>query len=132
MTMNQDSSSQSVFSNFLKNCSDGNLQGDSMLTECQEAAEQGSPIAQLILSQLYRMRKTSATDLLLAYKWCLIASAQISRTSKSISKAMTMEQLLYAEKMVADWLRKTQKLVPTSINEINDRPMAIGMGAASD
>ena len=132
MTMNQDSSSQSVFSNFLKNCSDGSLQGDSMLTECQQAAEEGSPIAQLILSQLYRMRKTSATDLLLAYKWCLIASAQISRTSKSISKAMTMEQLLYAEKMVADWLRKTQKLVPTSINEINDRPMAIGMGAASD
>jgi len=132
MTMNLDSSSQSVFSNFLKNCSDGSLQGDSMLTECQQAAEEGSPVAQLILSQLYRMRKTSGTDLLLAYKWCLIASAQISRTSKSISKTMTMEQLLYAEKMVADWLRKTQKLVPTSIADIGDRPMAIRLSAASD
>lgn len=132
MTLNQDSSSQSVFSTFLKNCSDGSLHGDSMLTECQQAAEEGSPIAQLILAQLYRMRKASATDVLLAYKWCLIASAQISRTSKSISTTMTMEQLLYAEKMVADWLRKTQKLVPTPIADIGDRPVAIGLSAASD
>ena len=102
-----------------------------MLTECQQAAEEGAPIAQLILSQLYRMRKTSGTDLLLAYKWCLIASAQISRSSKSISKNMTMEQLLYAEKMVGEWLRKTQK-VPTSVTDISDRAMAIGLSAASD
>lgn len=125
MTMNQESNSQAVFSSFLKNCSDGSLHGDSMLTECQQAAEEGSPIAQLILSQLYWVRKTSGTDLLLAYKWCLIASAQISLTSKSISKTMTMEQLLYAEKMVAEWLRKTQKVVPRSIADIGDRPVAI-------
>jgi len=132
MTLSQDNSSQSVFSYFLKNCVDGSLQDESMLSECQKAAEQGSPIAQLILSHMYRMRTTSPTDVLLAYKWCLIASAQISRTSKSISKNMSMEQLLYAEKMAADWLRKTQKHAPAPITDISDRPMAVSLSAASD
>jgi DNA-binding CsgD family transcriptional regulator len=131
MTLSQDNSSQSVFSYFLKNCVDGSLQDESMLTECQKAAEQGSPIAQLVLSHMYRMRK-STTDVLLAYKWCLIASAQISRASKSISKSMSMEQLLYAEKMAADWLRKNQKHAPTVVTDIDDRPMPVSLSAASD
>ena len=132
MTLSQDNSSQSVFSYFLKNCVDGSLQDESMLTECQKAAEQGSPIAQLVLSHMYRMRQTSPTDVLLAYKWCLIASAQLSRASKSISKTMSMEQLLYAEKMAADWLRKNQKHAPATVTEINERPMAMSLSAASD
>jgi DNA-binding CsgD family transcriptional regulator len=132
MTLSQDNSSQSVFNYFLKNCVDGSLQDDSMLTECQKAAEEGSPIAQLILSHMYRMRKNNPTDILLAYKWSLIASAQLSRASKSISKTMSMEQLLYAERMAADWLRKTQKRTPTPIADISDRPMAVSLSAASD
>lgn len=132
MTLSQDNSSQSVFSYFLKNCVDGSLQDESMLTECQKAAEEGSPIAQLVLSHMYRARKSSPTDVLLAYKWCLIASSQISRASKSISKAMSMEQLLYAEKMAADWLRKTQKPGRASVVEFNDRPMPVSLSAASD
>jgi hypothetical protein len=81
---------------------------------------------------MYQMRKTNSTDVLLAYKWCLIASAQISRASKSISKSMSMEQLLYAEKMAADWLRKTQKHAPAPVADISDRPIAVGLSAASD
>jgi TPR repeat protein len=103
-----------------------------MLTECQKAAEQGSPIAQLVLSHMYRMRKSGPTDVLLAYKWCLIASAQISRASKSISKGMSMEQLLYAEKTAADWLRKNQKHAPAVVTDIGDRPVAVSLSAASD
>jgi hypothetical protein len=132
MTLSQDNSSQSVFSYFLKTCVDGSLQDDTMLTACQKAAEEGSPIAQLVLSHMYRMRKTSSTDILLAYKWCLIASAQISRASKSIGKTMSMEQLLYAEKMAADWLRKTQNHAPAPIADISDRAMAVALSAASD
>jgi two-component system, NarL family, nitrate/nitrite response regulator NarL len=132
MTLSQDNSSQSVFSYFLKTCVDGSLQDDTMLTACQKAAEEGSPIAQLVLSHMYRMRKTSPTDILLAYKWCLIASAQISRASKSIGKTMSMEQLLYAEKMAADWLRKTQNHSPAPIADISDRAMAVALSAASD
>ena len=132
MTLSQDNSSQSVFSYFLKNCVDGSLQDESMLTECQKAAEEGSPIAQLMLSHMYRMRKGSPTDVLLAYKWCLIGSAQLSRASKSISKTMSMEQLLYAEKMAADWLRKNQKHAPAPVADISDRPMAVSLSTASD
>jgi DNA-binding NarL/FixJ family response regulator len=132
MTLSQDNSSQSVFSYFLKNCVDGSLQDESMLNECQRAAEEGSPIAQLILSHMYGTRKSNPTDILLAYKWSLIANSQLSRSSKTISKSMSMEQLLYAEKMAADWLRKSQKLSPTSVAEVSSRPMVVGLSAASD
>jgi DNA-binding CsgD family transcriptional regulator len=132
MTLSQESNSQSVFSGFLKSCTDGSLADESMLAECQKVAEQGSPIAQMILSQLYWTRQASASDVLMAYKWSLIASAQVSRTSKSFSRTMTMEQLLVAEKMAADWLRKTQKHAPASVADISDRPIAVGLSAASD
>jgi DNA-binding NarL/FixJ family response regulator len=132
MTLSQETNAQSVFSCFLKNCNEGSIASDSVLSECQQSAEQGSPIAQLILAHLYATRKANVTDLLLAYKWCLVASAQISRTSKGISKGMSMEQLLYAEKMAAEWLRKHQKMAAASVPEISElRPM-MGMGAASD
>jgi hypothetical protein len=67
----------------------------------------------------------------LAYKWSLIASAQISRTSKAFSKTMTMEQLLYAEKMAAEWLRKSQKATTTSIPEGVEHA-TVALSAASD
>jgi two-component system nitrate/nitrite response regulator NarL len=132
MTLSQESTSQSVFSCLLKNCTDGSLSDDSMLTECQQSAEKGSAIAQLILAQLYWTRQSNATDKLLAYKWCLIASAQISRISKNFSMTMTMEQLLYAEKTAADWLRKTQKSAPTPVTSISEHRPAMGLSAASD
>jgi two-component system, NarL family, nitrate/nitrite response regulator NarL len=132
MTLSQENSSQTVFSGFLKNCTDGSLTDESMLSECQQSAEQGSPIAQMILSQLYWTRRANATDVLMACKWCLIASAQISRISKTFSKTMTMEQLLYAEKMATDWLRKTQKITPTPISEPREHDLPVGLGAASD
>ncbi|HEX3741023.1 MAG TPA: response regulator transcription factor [Terriglobales bacterium] len=132
MTLSQDNSSQSVFSYFLKNCLDGSLQDDATLKECEKAAEAGSPIAQLILSHMYHSRQSSPTDPLLAYKWSLVASAQISRNSKNLSQVMSMEQLLYAEKMAADWLRKTQKRSPAPIADISERQVAVGLGAASD
>jgi DNA-binding NarL/FixJ family response regulator len=132
MTLSQDSSPQSLFTYFLKSCTDGILQDDSILAECQQAAEQGSPIAQLVLAHLYETRRANPTDALLAYKWYLIASAQISRISKSLNKTMTMEQLLQAEKMAADWLRRAQKLAPTSVRGGSDAPPAMGLSAASD
>ncbi|HZQ21109.1 MAG TPA: response regulator transcription factor [Terriglobales bacterium] len=132
MTLSQESTSQSVFSSFLKNCADGSFTDDSMLAACEQSAEQGSPVAQLILSQLYWTRRSSPTDELLAYKWCLIASAQISRTGKKVSKAMTMEQLLYAEKMAADWLRKSQKHASASVTQIGEHEQVVGLSAASD
>jgi two-component system, NarL family, nitrate/nitrite response regulator NarL len=132
MTLSQETTSNSVFGCFLKNCADGTLANDSVLAECQESAEQGSPIAQLILSQLYWTRRSNPTDVLLAYKCCLVARAQLSRSAKDFSQTMTMEQLLYAEKMAADWLRKTQKIGPGIVAEISESRTPAALSAVSD
>jgi len=113
MTLSKETSSNSVFSCFLKNCAHGTFPNDSVLAECQESAEQGSPVAHLILSQFYWTRRSNPTDVLLAYKWRLIASAQIARRTKDLSETMTMEQLLCAGKLAADWLREPQNTGPT-------------------
>jgi TPR repeat protein len=132
MTLSRDSQSQSVFSCFLKNCTDQTWQNDSMIAECRRAAEQGLPIAPLALAHLYWTRRANSKDLIQAYKWHLIAREQTSRTSKSVGKTMTMEQLLQAEQMAAEWLKKTQKLPTSSIRDVTDRPPKTGLGAASD
>jgi DNA-binding NarL/FixJ family response regulator len=132
MTLSQDSNPQSVFSYFLKNCTNGMLQDETVLSECQQAAEHGSPIAQLVLAQLYSTRKASPTDAVLAYKWFLIASAQVLQASKRVTTGMTSEQILQAEKMAADWLKRPLKISPSSTARAQDRPRAMGLGAASD
>jgi TPR repeat protein len=131
MTLSQSSSSQSMFSYFLKNCAEGAVQNDSTLAACQQAADQGFPIAQLVLAQLYQDRKVNPTDIVLAYKWYLIVSSQISRTSKTLSKTMTTEQLLQAEKMAADWLRTTQKIPAASVGGVSGGRPATGLGTVS-
>ena len=67
-----------------------------------------------------------------AYKWYLIASSQILQTSKAVSRAMTMEQLLHAEQMAADWQRQIQKMPAALIGEATHRPKRMGTSAASD
>ncbi|HXZ39923.1 MAG TPA: response regulator transcription factor [Terriglobales bacterium] len=131
MTLSQDSNPQSVFSYFLRSCTEEILRSDSCLAECQQAAEQGSPIAQLVLAQLYQARKAGPTDMVLAHKWYLIASAQVLQASKNLNQVLTSEQLLQAEKMAADWLRRTQKVPASSVSGIGERPSALGT-AASD
>jgi two-component system, NarL family, nitrate/nitrite response regulator NarL len=132
MTLSQDSNPQSVFSYFLKNCTNGILQDETVLSECQQAAEQGSPIAQLVLGQLYSARNASPVDAVLAYKWYLIASAQVLQASKRVTTGMSGEQVLQAEKMAADWLRRPLKISPSSTAQVGDRSRATGLGAASD
>jgi len=132
MTLSQESNPQSVFSYFLKNSTSGILQDDATLTECQQAAEQGSPIAQLMLAQLYSARNASSTDAVLAYKWYLIASAQVLQASKRGATGMTSEQMLQAEQMAADWLNRPLKISPSSTAHIGDSPSRMRLGAASD
>ena len=52
-----------------------------------------------------------------AYMWFLTASEQITRAKNHVNKSMTMEQLLEAERRAAEWMRKTRKLPPSSIEE---------------
>src|ERR1700689_2954976 len=89
-----------------KNYPDNGSLDDSTLAGWRRAAEQGGPIAQLQLARFYWSRRANYKDLTLAYKWYSIVSQQISRTSKSVESAMTMEQRLEAEEMAAEWLKK--------------------------
>jgi TPR repeat protein len=100
-----------------KNYGDHGFLNDSTLVGCRRAAEQGAPIAQLELARFHWTRKADYKDLTQAYKWYLIASKQILRTSKSVESAMTIEQRLEAEEMAAEWLRKTDKLPPASMRD---------------
>lgn len=129
MTLSQSSTSHTVLSSFLRNYSNGGSQDVLALAECQKAAEQGVPMAQLALARMLLARKSSPKDIVQAYKWYLIASAEISQTIKALSRSMTTEQLLHAEQMASDWLKTTRK-APVSSN-VHDRPPIIEMGAVS-
>jgi len=133
MTLSRVSQSESAAgSSVWKNRTDHLLLSDSNLVGCQRAAEQGLPTAQLELARFYWTRKSDSRDLIQAYKWYLIASQQISRTNKSIAKTMTMEQMLQAEQMATEWLKKTNRSSPASIREVSDRSPKTMLRAASE
>jgi two-component system, NarL family, nitrate/nitrite response regulator NarL len=127
MTLSRDSNPQLRFTNFLRT---GILQDDCTLEECQQAAEQGSLVAQLLLVQLYST-KNNPTDTLLAYKWHLVVSAQLAQAAKKLKETMSMEQLSQAEAMAADWLKRPGKFPAASIG-VGAQVSAIGMDAGGD
>ncbi len=116
MALNRNGQSQSTVNRLEKDYADHGLLNDSTLVGCRRAAEQGVPIAQLKLARFHWARKADK-DLTQAYKWYLIASQQISRTSESVGSTMTIEQRLEAEEMVAEWLKRADKLLPASMRD---------------
>src|SRR5271169_3135636 len=132
MTLSRMSHSESAGSGVWKNRADHDLLSDSNLGGCQRAAERGSPSAQLELARFYWTRRSDSKDLIEAYKWYLIASQQISRTSKSVGKSMTMEQMLQAEQMAAEWLKKTNRPSPAPIRDATGRSPSTVLRAASE
>jgi DNA-binding NarL/FixJ family response regulator len=112
------------------NNADPDLKNTAILAGYERAAEQGIPAAQLELARYYWTRRADAEDLIQAYKWYMVAGHQISRASKSVGKALTMEQLLQAEQMASDWLKKTQRPSPAPIREANNRTANGGLRAA--
>jgi two-component system, NarL family, nitrate/nitrite response regulator NarL len=117
MTLSQDTHSQSVFSAFLKRGINEVRDDDPLLKECQHAAEQGSLMAQLVLGQVHWTR--GGADLVLACMWYLIARARILEDSKNLKAVMSLEQLLQAEKMAAEWLEEKESLL--SIRSVSER-----------
>lgn len=128
MTLSRSEADEVNTGGFSQNGVNQDLQSASILAGYQRAAEQGVPTAQLELARYYWTRKTDAKDLMQAYKWYLIAGHQISRTSKAIGKALTMEQLLQAEQMAADWLKR---LSPPPPREFNGRAGNVGLRLSS-
>jgi DNA-binding NarL/FixJ family response regulator len=121
MTLSYEPESQSAFRHLLKTA-EGNLHDDASLAECQQAAEQGSPVAQLMLAQRLQARNSDPQDLVNAYSWYMMVSEFISRTVQSAGRTMDMEQLLEAEKNTAEWLRKSSATTRHSFARSEGRP----------
>ena len=121
MTLNQANHSQSVFQQLLKNPANGNHYDDNAFALCQRAAEQGLAAAQLALAQMYFARQTDPKDLVLAYVWYLVAHERVSRARNQINKMMTVDQLVEAEQTAAEWLARTKKIPPSSIEDPTGR-----------
>ena len=107
MTLSRDSSPQFVLSHILR--TPANFRDDRSFQECLQAAEQGSIVAQLLLAEMHSTRKGDSTDHVLAHKWYLIASVQLAQATKNGSKLITKAQLIEAERMAAEWLKRSQK-----------------------
>jgi two-component system, NarL family, nitrate/nitrite response regulator NarL len=106
MLLSHTRSTQSMLNEFLKHFGNGDLPDSTGMVECQRAAERGLLVAQLVLAQFLLRRKATPDDTVDAYKWYLIAKSQLLRASMTVSQMMTMEQLLHAEQMASDWLKK--------------------------
>jgi two-component system nitrate/nitrite response regulator NarL len=122
MTLSQASSAQSLLPSLLANAANGSGHDEATFAICQKAAEQGLPAAQLALAQIYSARRTGPKHLVYAYMWFLIVTEQITRAKDHVSKTMTMEQLLEAEQRAAEWMRKTRKTPPASVEGPSEPP----------
>jgi len=132
MALNRTIQPDSVASGVWRGQMNNDLLSESSLIGCQRAAEQGVTAAQLDLARYYWARKSDAKDLIQAYKWYLIASQQISRTGRSVGRSLTMEQVLQAEQMAAEWNKKSQKNSPASIRDSGSRLASPILRAASE
>jgi hypothetical protein len=65
------------------------------------------------LAQLYFADRAAGPGARLL--WFLIAGEQITQAKNHLNQSMTMEQLLEAEQRAADWMRKSKKIAPSSI-----------------
>jgi two-component system nitrate/nitrite response regulator NarL len=117
MTFHWNGQSQSAFKSAEKRYTAYGLLNESNLIECLGVAESGVPMAQLDLARFYWARRADDNDVTQAYKWYLIASQEISRASKSVGCAMTIEQRVAAEEMAAAWLKKPGRPPAPSMRE---------------
>lgn len=131
MTLSQHTQSRSLFQHFLSSLTGPRFQDEATLAECQKAAEQGAPIAQLALAQMYGTRRNNSRDSMQAYMWYLIASEKISQAGKHASEPLTPQELLQAELMAADWLARTKEVTPPRMKSATSRPPRPDTSASS-
>jgi len=131
MTLSQANPAQSLLPSLLANPANGNGHDEATIAICQKAAEQGLPTAQLALAQIYSARRSGPKDLVYAYMWFLIVNEQIARAKNHVNKTMTMEQLLEAEQRAAEWMRKTRKIPPASIEDPPDQRSKVETGTST-
>lgn len=124
MTLSEGNGSPSATGNGLK--ASGHLAWEnSTLAECEKAAAEGLPMAQLALAQ-----KVSAKNPVVAYTWYLVLGEQISRVKKELHHSMTPEQTVEAERRAAELLNRPKKRPSAPIDRVAGR-LAAGAGAAA-
>ena len=106
MTLSQERRTESVFQHFLNEGAYESLRDEATLISAQNAANQGVLMAQLALAQFYSAHRTNLANALNCYMWYSIVSEQISQAYKDATKGLTMDQLLQAEQMAAETLKK--------------------------
>lgn len=132
MTLSQENRNTSALHHLIKHTPTKKQADDATMEECQKAAEQGVPVAQLALAQLYGSRRASPKDLVNAYMWYTIAREQVFRTSKTLHNSMTADELVEAKSKAAEWLSRAPKLQSSSVEEIlglSHEPEAEGVSA---
>ena len=131
MTLSQTNQSRSLFHHFLSSLTGPKFQDEATFSECQKAAEQGAPIAQVALAQMHGTRRGNSRDLMQAYMWYLIASEKISQAGKTVSESLNAEELLQAELMAADRLGKSNEVMPPRMKSATSRPPRANSSASS-
>ncbi|MGO9125699.1 MAG: LuxR C-terminal-related transcriptional regulator [Terriglobales bacterium] len=131
MTLNQNSQSRSLSQHFPSSFTAAKFQDEATFSECQKAAEQGAPVAQVALAQMHETRRANSRDLMQAYMWYLIASEKTSRAGKNVSESLTAEERLQAEMIAADWLGKTREVLPPRMKNATSRPPRTSANASS-
>jgi DNA-binding CsgD family transcriptional regulator len=122
MTLSQAGPARSMLPSLWANPISGNRHDEATLSILEKAAEQGLATAQLALAETYSARQSGPNDLVNAYKWYLIVNEQVSTAKDQVNKTMTMEQLFEAEQRAAEWMRKTKRIPPSSIEHREGRP----------
>lgn len=87
------------------------------LADCQEAAREGLLTAPITLAEMYTRGEGVPMDMVSAYAWYLIGNEQLLRARKELTKKMTMEQLLEAERRATEWLSQAKQTPPHSIQD---------------
>jgi two-component system nitrate/nitrite response regulator NarL len=109
MALSQGGTEESALPNPPATLPNGN-DSDASVATLRQAAEAGSPQAQLSLSQAYWARRAQPEDLVQAYMWYLVATHRACETSQLITKQMNAKQIKEAEQQAATWLSRLKKI----------------------
>src|SRR5271157_3928479 len=116
MTMSQGREAQSALQYFLQNDVDMSFQDEAALAACQQAAEQGVLMAQLVLARSCSAKRTNSSDVIHTYAWYSIVCERIMRDWKDATDTMTVDQVLQAEQIAARWLDNEGKTLAVPRN----------------
>jgi len=118
VTLSHTNQSRALFQHFLSSLTGPNLQDEATFADCERAAQQGAPIAQVALAQMHGTRRANPRDLMQACMWYLIASEKISRQASPSDLSLMIR-----------WTRAFQNEIGESANDTErrvDRGLAAG------